>query len=168
MNTLKREEYNHLIKNLEELHGNKNTVAIRLCKILWQFYKDDLWSLPNTKGERYPTFEAFVLNEIGPLVNQHNHFSPGYLGDAVRTITRFAYYLYLNPVYYPDSEQRITPEEFLEKAPMRAVKQVSQHMRQGGWKSQPNLNKNPKSDELIRDIMMMSSSKVVEKWNREK
>jgi hypothetical protein len=160
------EQYARLMEAAHVMAGFHGAAAVALRMTLWQIRKRELWALPNENGEKYPDFESWVEGEVRPFVNEHADFSPGYLGDAVRAITRMGYYLYLHPVFHPETQERITPEEFLAKAPARTVKMVSQVMLQDPGKhgSRPDLNQTPEKDELIQDILTMSSSKVTDKW----
>lgn len=126
-----------------------------ITAMLWKVFKDGLWKMP-IDGQTPPeTFRQWVEDEIEPYV-AGKELSSSYLQDIVRIIERQFSYLLINPVFDPDTKERITPERIMEGDPIKKLKMTSSYFL--------DTRSDSDKDQLIRDIVTMPSREIKQKW----
>lgn len=126
-----------------------------ILSMLWRINREGLWAIPLESHVTYISFREWVEEEVAPYVVGKD-FTQEYLQDMVRVIERQFTYLLVNPVYDPASGERITPEMMMQKSNAKKLKETSSAFL--------DVKPTPERNELIGDILNLSSKQVKEKW----
>lgn len=141
--------------SLRGLAAIKEAVGQAMMTTLWRVFKEGLWAQPLEGKPPAESFREWVEEEIEPYTGKD--LSPSFLQDIVRVIERPFSYLLINPVFDPETNLRVTPETVMQGKALKKLKSTSYFFLDP-------VTRTADKNELILDIISLSSKAVKQKW----